>query len=136
MKLESKIGKITKQDEEIYNFISDFNNFQSLIPADKVKNWRSDKDSCSFTIDMIGETGFRIIEKEPFKLIKLANLEQSKYDFKFWVQLKDLGENNTAIKLTMDVELNPMFQMMAKKPLQEFLNSLVDKLSQMEFKND
>ena len=80
MKLESKTGKITKRDKDIYNFISDFNNFQSLVPADKVKNWQSDTDSCSFTIDMIGETGFRIIEKEPFKLVKLANLEQSKYD--------------------------------------------------------
>lgn len=133
MKLESKIGKIDQKDETVYNFLSDFNNFKNIIPADKVKNFSSTSDSCSFTIDMIGETGFRIIEKEPFKLIKLSSLEKSKFDFKLWIQLKDLENKTTAVRLTMEVELNPMLEMMAKKPLQNFLDTLVEKISELKF---
>ena len=133
MRLESKIGKLYYSDERIYNFLTDFNNFKHLIPPDKVKNWQSDDSSCRFTIDPVGETGVRIVEKEPHKLIKLANLEESKLNFFFWVQLKMVAENDTRIKLTIEAEISPMIQMMAKKPLQDFLDKLVDQLSKFTF---
>ena len=133
MKLESKIGKIESSDERIYNFLTNFENFKNLIPPDKVRNWQSDDSSCSFTIDPIGETGVRIVEKEPCNLIKLTNLEESSLNFFFWVQLKMLSENDTRIKLTLEANLNPMMQMMAKKPLQDFLDKLVDQLTKYTF---
>ena len=134
MKLESRIGKVSYSDEEVYNFLTDFNNFKNLIPEDKVSNWKSDENSCSFSVNPIGETGIKIIEKEPFKLIKLTSLENDKYNFTFWVQLKMLEEKDTRIKLTLKADLNPMVQMMAKKPLQEFLDKLVDQLEKYDFK--
>lgn len=133
MRLESKIGKIASTDERIYNFLSDFNNFRDLIPTDKLQNWQADETSCRFTINPIGETGVKIIEKEPYKLIKLTGIDDSKFNFTFWVQLKQIEENDTRIKLTLQADLNPMLQMMAKKPLQEFLDKLVDQLSKYSF---
>lgn len=133
MKLESKIGKIESSDQKIYEFLTNFNNFQQLIPADKIKDWEADENSCSFSIDPVGKTGFKIIEKEPYKMVKLTNKEQTAYNFFFWVQLKQVEENQTAVKLTMDVDLNPMMQMMAKKPLQNFLDTLVDQLKKLNF---
>lgn len=133
MRLESKIGKIASPEERVYNFLTDFNNFKDLIPEDKLQNWQADEDSCRFTINPIGETGVKIIKKEPFKLIKLTGIEESKFDFTLWVQLKQKEEKDTRIKLTLEAELNPMLQMMAKKPLQEFLDKLVDQLSKYSF---
>ena len=133
MRLESKIGKIESTDERIYNFLTDFNNFKEFIPSDKLQNWQADESSCRFSINPIGETGVKIIEKQPFKLIKLTGIEDSKFDFKLWVQLKQLQENDTRIKLTLEADLNPMFQTMAKKPLQEFIDKLVEQLSKYSF---
>ncbi len=133
MKLESKVGKIENTDERIYNFLTDFDNFKHLLPPDKIKNWQSDDSSCSFTVDPIGNTGVRIVEKEPCNLIKLTNLEESNLDFNFWVQLKMISETDTRIKLTLEANLNPMLQTMAKKPLQDFLDKLVDQLIKYNF---
>lgn len=133
MKLESKITKITSSDERIYNFLTDFNNFKDLIPADKIQNWQADENSCRFSINPIGETGVQIIEKVPHKLIKLTGIEDSKFNFTFWVQLKQVAENDTRIKLTLNADLNPMLQMMAKKPLQDFLDKLADQLAGYSF---
>jgi len=133
MKLESKIGKVSYSDEEVYNFLTDFNNFKNLIPEDKVSNWKSDENSCSFSVNPIGETGIKIIENEAFKLIKLSSLENDKFNFVFWVQLKMIEEKDTRIKLTLEADLNPMIQMMAKKPLQEFLDKLIDQLEKYNF---
>ncbi len=134
MKLESKIGKKNTSDEKIFNFLTNFDNFKDLVPPDKVKDWESDEDSCSFTVDMVGKTGFRIIEKEEYKLIKLTSLDETQYSFKFWIQLKSLAEMETAIKLTMDLDINPMMAMMAKGPLKKFLDTLVERMELIDYK--
>jgi carbon monoxide dehydrogenase subunit G len=133
MKLESKVGKVPASDEKIYSFLTNFNNFRHLIPEDKVKNWISDEESCSFTVAPIGNIGFKIIEKQPFSLIKLTNQDGNNLDFNFWVQLKQIETNDTHVKITMDVKLNPIMEMMAKKPLQEFLDKLVDQMALYQF---
>ncbi len=132
LKLESKIGTIESRDEKIYNFLTDFNNFEKLVPEDKVRNWEADGDTCRFTVDGIGQTGVRILEKEPFKLIKLAGID-NKFNFYFWIQLKMVAENDTKIRLTAHVDIPPVMEPVAKKPLQKFLNTLVDQLSKYSF---
>ncbi len=133
MKLESKIGTILHSDERIYNFLSNFNNFKYLIPADKIQDWQSDENSCSFRVNPVGSLGFKIVEKEPFKMIKLTSHEKSSFNFTFWVQLKQQSENTTHIKLTLDAQLNKMMEMMAQKPLQGFLDKLVDEIVKYHF---
>lgn len=130
LKIESKVGRILVSDEMAYNFLSDFNNFSNLIPADKIKNWHSTGDTCHFMVDGIGEIGLKIIEKDPFKLIKISNDDQSKFSFLFWIQLKSVAELDTRIKLTIHADINPMLQMVAKNPLQKFVDLLVDQLVQ------
>ena len=132
-KIESRVGKINSSSEKVYNFISNFNNFKNLVPPDKVKNWQSTEDHCHFTVDMIGETGLRIIEKEPYTLVKITGEEGGKFDFFFWIQLKEEATNDTRIKLTIKADLNPMVKMMASKPLQKFVDTLIDQLEKMPF---
>ena len=133
MKLESKIGTIKSTDEKVYNFLTDFDNFKNLIPEDKISNWENHTDHCKFTVDGVGEVGVKILEKEPYKLIKLTEIDNSRFNFFFWVQLKQVAENDTKIKLTLQTELNIVLQTMAKKPLQQFLDTLVDQIGKMSF---
>jgi len=133
MKLESKTGRIPFSDERIYNFLTDFNNFKHLVPKDKIRDWQSDENSCRFSIDFIGAMGVKIIEKEPFTRIKLSGIDDNKYSLAFLAELNKLTDNETAIKFTLEADLNPMLQMMAKKPLQDFLDRLVDQLSGYSF---
>lgn len=133
LKLESKIGTILTADEKIYNYLLNFNNIKTLIPGDKIKNWQTQEDSCRFTVEGLGEAGVRILEKEPFKLIKLTGIDEGKYNFFFWIQLKQIAEQDTKIRLTIHVDLNPVMQMMAKNPLKTFLDTLVDQLSKIDY---
>ena len=132
-KIESKIGNIVNSDRKIYEFLADFNNFEQLIPADKIKNWKSDGESCSFTIDGIGSAGLRIIEKEEYKLIKVSSEGKSPISFLMWIQLKQKEENDTKVKITVDPQVNAMLMGMVKKPLKEFADMLIDRLEQISF---
>lgn len=134
MKIESKIGKAEYSDREIYEFISDFNNFRELVPADKVSQWESTQDQCSFQVEPLGRTGLEIIEKIPSSLIKMASLKSySNHQFTIWIQLKSMGEKDTRIKITIEPQVNKMILPMIKGPLKQFVNGLVNKIESFDF---
>jgi carbon monoxide dehydrogenase subunit G len=132
-KIESRIGSLKYKDEKIFRFLSNFNNFENLIPADRVKNWKSDEESCSFYVDGLGNAGLRIMEKEEFKTIKITSEEGTPISFLLWFQLKKVEESDTKIKLTLEPKLNAMMMAMVKKPLQDFVDMLVDQMEKLEF---
>ena len=117
MKIESKIGKSEYSDRDIYVFITNFNNFRELIPADKVSNWESTEDQCSFQVDPLGRTGLEIIEKKPSSLVKMASLKSySNHQFTIWIQLKSLSEKDTRVKISIEPQVNKMLIPMIKGP--------------------
>jgi len=131
--IESRIGKIEEKDETIFQFLSNFRNFENLIPQDKISGWEATGDSCRFIISGIGEVGLNIVDKEPNKVIKYSGDNLATVDFHLWIQLKQVDDRDTRVKITFKAELNPMLKSLAKKPLQEFVNILVDKLEQHQF---
>ena len=130
---ESRIGKIECNDKLVYSFLSDFNNFKGIVPSDKLNDFTSTKDTCSFTVGPIGKIGLKIIEREPNKLIKISGDESSKFEFFLWIQIKQVAENDTRVKVTLKADLNPFIKMMASKPLQQFVDTLVDKMEGFDF---
>jgi carbon monoxide dehydrogenase subunit G len=134
MKIESRVGKSSSSDQEIYTFITNFNNFKDLLPEDKVSDWESTEEECSFRVDPVGRTGLRIIEKEPYKLVKMASDPiLSSHQFTIWVQLKQMTEGDTRVKITIEPRVNMMVLSMVRGPLKNFADGLVDKIEQHQF---
>jgi len=96
--------------------------------GDKVKDMEFDKDNCSFSVDGFGRVGFHIVEREPFKTIKLKS-ENSPVDINAWIQLKQVGENDTRMKLTMEAELPAMIKIMVDKKLKKGINVIAETLA-------
>jgi len=123
---ESSVKKIESPQERIYSFLSDFDHFGEVIPKDKISNWQSNGESCRFTVDPLGEVGLRIVEKEPSATIKFTAEGKVPFNFFLWIQLKEVAENDTRMKLTIKADMNPMVKMMASKPVKKFLETLAD----------
>jgi carbon monoxide dehydrogenase subunit G len=128
MEIESRIGKVEANQERIYTLLSDFSNLGSFVPPGQVSDFTSDADSCSFTVAKIGKFGMRVIEREPFKLVKIANDENVPFQFFMWIQIKEVAANDSRVKITLRADLNPMLKMVAKKPLSSFVESLISKI--------
>ena len=125
-KFESEVKKANASADVVYGFISNFNNFQHLIPKDKITDWESDDDSCSFKVEGLGEAGLKIIDKEENKTLKYTAQGKVPFDFYLWIQLKEVSNNDTCVKLTIKADMNPMMKMMASKHVKTFLNMLGD----------
>lgn len=134
MKIESRIGKSTCPANNIYQFITDLNNLEGLIPGERVKDWHSDKDQCQFTVSPVGKMGMRIQEKEPHSLVKItSDKDISQYNFTLWIQLKEVSQEDTRIKITVQPEVSQFLLPMIKSPLRQFVESLVDQMEKFEY---
>jgi carbon monoxide dehydrogenase subunit G len=123
-KIESEEAVINKPASEIYNFLSDFNNFKSIMP-EQVIDWKSTENDCSFTIKGMASLGMEFEEKVPSSLIKIKQKGKAPFDFTIHCILDEASPSSSKLKLAMDADLNPFLKMMAEKPLKKFLDTLV-----------
>ncbi len=133
MKIESHVGKIEENEDKVFSFLSDLRNLESLVPKEKLTTWEFHEDRCKLGIAGIGEIELLLVEKEPCKLIKLASGNASPYSFNLWIQLKQMEEKDTRTRLTLQADLNPFLQAMARNPLQKFVDTLVDEMAKIHY---
>ena len=123
---ESKIVAIQRKSEDVYRVLSDFRLFTPFIPTDKLEGWKAEEDSCSFIVNGVGQTGLKIVDKEPFKMVKITGDGKLPFEFFLWIQLNEVEPNDTRMKLTLKAELNMMLQMMLEKKIEEGINTMAE----------
>ena len=130
---QSDIKTISSNEEMVFNILSDLNNLQKIqhLPAlgDKVKNLQFDTDSFTIEVDMIGNIGFRVMKREPFKTIKFKS-ERAPVTMTVLIQLEQVKEKETRMKLILETELPPMIKLMVDKKLKEGINLVADGIAQ------
>lgn len=122
----SEVKTIPQSDERIFTMLSDLSNLERVrdrIPQDKIKDFEFDSDSCSFAVDPVGKITFQIVEREPNKTIKFTTTN-SPVPLFLWIQLKQVDENDTRMKMTIKADLNPFLKPMVSKPLQDALDKI------------
>jgi len=133
LKIESKTGIANGNQETVYNYVSDFRNFSHMLPADRLSNMEVTSDVIRFDISGLGTVGLKIAEKKPYTQLVITGTEDSAADFTFWLNIATISDNRSQVNLTLQANLNMFMEIMAKGPLQQFTNLIIDKLSTMEF---
>jgi len=130
-RIESEIAEINNSAENIYNNLSDFNNFGKLMPA-QVTEWTSTSDECSFNIKGMATIGMKIIEKTPYSKITISSNGKVPFAFQLFILITKKDENNCVGQLVFESDLNPMLKMMVVKPLTNFFNMLAHKMKSIK----
>lgn len=133
LQLKSKTVIIKGNPEKVYEFVSDFRNMQNMLPEDIMKNIEIYDQRCRFDVPGIGRVGIKIAEKTPFSKIRIMADENSPGDFNLWMNLEPHPENQTKVDFVLHAGLNMIIEAMAKKPLQQFIDMLADKIEQKDF---
>ncbi|HHV86087.1 MAG TPA: SRPBCC family protein [Petrimonas sp.] len=131
----SDIKTIFHNDVDIFRVLSDLSKLDLIkeqISEDKIRDFRFDSDSCSFRVDPVGEVRFRVIEREPSKLVKFKS-ENLPFDVFLWIQLVQKAEKDTKMKITLRANLNPFIKGMVSKPLEEGLAKISDVIASLPY---
>lgn len=129
---ESRDIRVERDDQTIYQFISDVRNFKQFIPGDSVKNWQATNDSCSFEIPFAGKTGFAIVHKTPFSEVKYSGKALNDNEITFDIRIFKKADNLSSVKVLIEASLNPMLKMMVKKPLLQFLDKMANEIEKFD----
>ena len=124
----SKQQQIHRSAAQIFPLISDFSLLTPAV-ADKVEEWHATEDSCSFKFKGFS-VALRIDEKIVNKHVKITGDGGSiPLDFTFWIQLHEVTEGDTRIRLVLHAELNMMMRMMVGGKLKKGLDQAVEGLA-------
>lgn len=127
MKIKSKEGRINRSANEVFDYLSDMNNFKNLLPEDKISNWESDKDSCSFKIQGATTISFVIDSSEEPNLIHMISGNNAPFEFKLDVHLNEM-DGVTIGYQEFEADINMFMKMMVEKPLKNLFDFIVDRL--------
>lgn len=138
IKYESKIGQINANDNTVFAVLSNLenlNHFRDMIPQDKIKDLEITRDRIRMKVEGLGQKiAIAIVEKEEFKTIKFG-AEDLPIPFNVWIQLKQVAESDTRIRITIKTDMPIMFKMMFDKKMQQGLDQAIDILSQVPYNN-
>ncbi len=127
MNLESPKVCISKNTQEVFNFLTKVENFEQIMPDSKQKFEKLSDEKFLFQLKGMPEIVLKQKEQiSPSKVVLGA--ASDKLPFTLTANIDALSDNETETQLIFDGEFNAMMAMMIKKPIQNFINALAENL--------
>jgi len=138
-KFESKIVQAQYSAGDMYAVLSDMRNIdkvKNLFPQDKIKDITCDQDSVSFKVDGLGQkVCIKVEDREENKTVKFG-LAGMPMQANFWIQLLQVAEQNTRLRLTIKADIPTVLKMMMRgldDKIQKGLDDAADMLAQFPY---
>jgi len=125
LKLQTEKVSINKSKEVLLSKVSDINSFSDAIP-EQVSNLKIEGDALSF--DVMGGTTISMTKDTSYtEGIKYVATGKLNFDLLLKVDDNEVGIS-CYTQLFFEGSFNPMIEMMAKKPLSNFIESIQNNL--------
>jgi carbon monoxide dehydrogenase subunit G len=123
MNLESPKINVDKSPQEVFDFLSDIKNFESLMPENISKFEVLSEDTFLFALKGMPEITLKKKElTSPNKIVLGA--AGGKLDFSLTGNIVEVNENSSEVQLEFSGDFNPMMAMMIKGPISKFIETL------------
>lgn len=124
MNIESRKVSTSKSSEELFSFLTSLNNYEQLMPENTEK---FEIDGDSFIFGLKGMPEIRLVSKGSTPNTEvILGAASSKIPFTLTFKIE-----NSDIQIFFKGDFNPMISMMAKKPLTNFINTLIDNIEKL-----
>lgn len=128
MHIETSEKSVPKSDKAVFDFLTDLNNFEKLMPESIDKFQLIDENTFLFALKGMPEITLERKEQQPHDRIVLG-AAGGKLPFTLTANIQGVSENESKVKLSFEGEFNAMMAMMIKSPITNFMNTLSDNLS-------
>ena len=123
MNLESPKISVEKSPEEVFIFLSEIKNFESLMPENISKFEVLGEDKFLFALKGMPEIILKKKEVIPPNKIVLG-AAGGKIDFSLIGNITKKDDNSSEVQLEFLGDFNPMMAMMIKGPISKFIETL------------
>lgn len=127
MNIESNTVTVDKSNKDVFDFLTNLQNFEQLMPEETQK---FEVDGDSFLFALKGMPEIRLVLKERIAHTSIIlGAASSKLPFTLSAKIQEVSEIQCKVQLLFDGDFNPMMAMMVKKPLGKFIDTLAENLS-------
>ncbi|HKL89655.1 MAG TPA: hypothetical protein VJ880_00600 [Allomuricauda sp.] len=131
MHIEASKKKVAKSDKEVFEFLTDIKNFETLMPDNIDKFEVLDENTFKFALKGMPEIVLRLKKQNPYDKVILG-AASDKLPFTLTADIESLGENESEVALNFEGEFNAMMAMMIKAPITNFMRTLSNNLDKID----
>lgn len=132
MKINKESLEIPYSSDKIYSYISNINNYESILISE-IKNFEKISEN-EFKIKIGSLPNINLIlEKKPSEKSVKLNSKDSSFNFYILINVILITQNSSKINVKFLGSFSSMIEMMIKKPLENFIVSLKNKIEKSTF---
>ena len=125
--IESKKVIVPQTELAVFNFLSDLNNLEKLMPTDRIEKWRSTNDTCRFAIKNLGTIGMKRKELVSPNKIILESDGKNPFEFTLTINVESINDKVESFFI-FNGDVNMFMSTMIKSPLSKFFDQLAENL--------
>jgi ribosome-associated toxin RatA of RatAB toxin-antitoxin module len=129
MEINSSTARVDRSNEQLFSQLSSVETYENLMP-EGAEFTKIDDRRFRFKLGGMPEIGLTISEKQPSEFIVLTSSSE-KISFSLRGQLTMVSQTQTDVQLHFNGDFNPMMAMMVKKPLTQFMESLIGNMHKL-----
>ncbi|MDO5655474.1 MAG: hypothetical protein Q4G27_04980 [Flavobacteriaceae bacterium] len=132
MNFESKKVQMPIPQQAAYEYLSDLNNYQNLMPDNAEFSVHESGNGFFVQLKGMPKVGLKLKETQAPDFI-LFESPNDAFNYEMKVIISAVDDNASEAFIQFDGKFNPMVEMMAKKPLTTFIETIADKLEKQNF---
>src|SRR5690606_23325554 len=130
MNLESPKVTTQKSQQEMFNFLTQVENYEQVMPQSLEKFEVTGQQSFIFSLKGMPQIELEIKETREPELVVLGSTSD-KFDFSIDLIIEPAGESQSEVQLLFNGKFNNMMAMMVKGPLKKFIDTLSQNIQQV-----
>lgn len=130
MHIEVSKKKIAKSDKEVFEFLTDIKNFETLMPENIDKFEVLNENTFKFALKGMPEIVLRLKEQNPNDKVVLG-AASDKLPFTLTADIAAMGDSESEVGLSFEGQFNAMMAMMIKSPITNFMETLSNNLDKI-----
>ena len=130
MEINKESKEIPYSSEKIYNYIIDINNYENIL-KNEIKSFDKISEN-EFKIKIGSMPGIKLILEKNLtdEYVKLIS-NDSNFNFSIIIYVNQISEKSSKVTVKFIGSFSSMIEMMIRKPLENFIESLKNKIEEI-----
>ncbi len=130
MHLETPKRTVNKSNKEVFDFLNDIKNFETLMPNNISKFEVLNEDRFLFALKGMPEIVLQKKDQTPHSQVVLG-AASDKLPFTLTADITEVSDAQSEVTLSFEGEFNAMMAMMIKSPITNFMGTLSENLAKL-----
>ena len=117
---------------KIYDFIINIDNYKTIL-GDEISDFEKlSLNEFKIKIGSMPKISLELVENRPSSSVKLLS-NDSNLNFQICITVDSVDNNSSIVHVKFEGKFSTMIEMMIKNPLEKFINSLKNKVEELDF---